>query len=118
MFIEFKWNSDDDPFSDVYESESGDQTFLRESRDAHDVLGQITSYAAAQLSAQFRKHIFSVFILRDTARLLRWDRSGTIITEAFKYNECDIGPIARRESCGQRSLAGGRDSPAFQTFNP
>jgi hypothetical protein len=25
--------------------------------------------------------------MKDTARILHWDRSGTIITEVFKYNE-------------------------------
>ncbi len=57
---------------------------------SHDTLGRITLYAAAHLGAQSRTHIYSVFILRDTARLLRWDRSGAIVTEVTKYNECDI----------------------------
>lgn len=90
IFIEFKWNSLDDPFGEVHEAESGELTFLRNSKCAKDTLGQITSYAAAHLGSQFRTHIFSVFILKDSARLLRWDRSGTIVTEAFKYNESDL----------------------------
>jgi hypothetical protein len=32
-------------------------------------------------------HIYSVFIMKDTARIFHWDRLGTIVTEAFKYNE-------------------------------
>jgi hypothetical protein len=32
-------------------------------------------------------HAYSIFILWDTARMLWWDRLGTIVTEAFKYNE-------------------------------
>ena len=90
IFIEFKWHSRDDPFFDLCKSDSNQRPFIRDSKAAHDTLGQITSYAAAQLGAQFRTHIFSVYIFRETARLLRWDRSGTIITEAIKYNECDI----------------------------
>src|SRR6266436_8342280 len=98
MFIEFKWDPTDDPFGDVvYQpprdvdtSTSGKRFFVRNTQLARDTLGQISSYAAAQLSAQFRTHIFSVLIVRDTARLLRWDRTGTIVTEAFRYNECPI----------------------------
>jgi hypothetical protein len=90
IFIEFKWDPQDDPFGDVHDLGSNHRSFLRDTNAAYDTLGQITSYAAAQLGAQFRTHVFSIFILRDTARLLRWDRSGTIVTEVIKYNECDI----------------------------
>jgi hypothetical protein len=90
IFIEFKWDPNDDPFCDMYEVlDSKYQSFLRDTKGAYDTLGQITSYAAAQLGAQFRTHVYSVFILRDTARILRWDRSGTIVTEVIKYNESD-----------------------------
>jgi hypothetical protein len=92
IFIEFKWQTTDDPFCDKHEVECMHchrdvDSFLRYSKTAQDTLGQITSYVAAQLSAQFRTHAYSVFVLRDTARILRWDRSGTIVTEAIKYNE-------------------------------
>jgi hypothetical protein len=90
MFIEFKWYPSDDPFGDVRVSDSNGRSFLRDTKAAYDTLGQITSYAAAQLGAQFRTHVFSVLILRDTARLLRWDRSGAIVTEVIKYNEIDL----------------------------
>ncbi len=98
MFIEFKWDPTDDPFGDVvYQpprdvdtSTSGKRFFVRNTKLARDTLGQISSYAAAQLSAQFRTHIFSVLIVRDTARLLRWDRTGTIVTEAIEHNKCSF----------------------------
>jgi hypothetical protein len=60
---------------------------VNDSNAAKDTLGQITSYAAVQLSAQFRTHIYSILIVRNTARILRWDRSGTIVTEAFDYDQ-------------------------------
>lgn len=88
IFIEFKWDTDDDPFALV--SDLQNQSLLRDTKAAYDTLGQITSYAAAQLGAQFRTHVFSIFICRDTARLLRWDRSGAIVTETIKYNTSDI----------------------------
>ena len=97
LFIEFKWNPNDDPFCDVHDVQcpacpagATVQSFLRDTKAANDTLGQITSYAAAQLGAQFRTHIFSVFILKDTARILRWDRSGTIVTEPIKYNNSPL----------------------------
>jgi hypothetical protein len=88
IFIEFKWNSPDDPFCmPVIDEETKSKYFCRNTKAADDTLGQITSYAAAQLGAQFRTHIYSVFVFQATARILRWDRSGTIVTEAFNYNE-------------------------------
>jgi hypothetical protein len=87
IFIEFKWDTNDDPFALV--SDPQNQSLLRDTKAAYDTLGQITSYAAAQLGAQFRTHVFSIFILRDTARLLRWDRSGVIVTETIEYNKSD-----------------------------
>jgi len=86
IFTEFKWNTKDNPFCNVVDK-NGWKSFLHDSKAGRDTLGQITSYAAAQLGAQFRTHIYSVFILRDMARILQWDRSGTIVTEAIKYNE-------------------------------
>jgi hypothetical protein len=92
LFIEFKWSHGDDPFCDTYDHYCSDckvstKAFLNDTKLSKDTLGQITSYAAAHLGAQFRTHIYSVFILKDTARILRWDRSGAIVTEAFKYDE-------------------------------
>jgi len=92
IFTEFKWSTTDDPFCDPKSSECPNcheqpQSFLHNSNAAMDTLGQITSYATAQLGAQFRTHAYSIIIVYDTARILRWDRSGTIVTEAIKYNE-------------------------------
>ena len=90
IFIEFKWKYDHDPFRAPYtiqHENSNILTFLRNTNAGDDTLGQITAYAAAQLGSQFRTHAYSVLIVRDTARLFRWDRSGTIVSEAFKYNE-------------------------------
>lgn len=90
IFIEFKWKYDHDPFRPPYtirHENSNILTFLRNTNAGDDTLGQITAYAAAQLGSQFRTHAYSVLIVKDTARLFRWDRSGTIVTEAFKYNK-------------------------------
>lgn len=112
IFIEFKWNSTDDPFCDVMSSECSNchqphQTFLNSSNAAMDTLGQITSYAAAQLGAQFRTHAYSVLIVKDTARILRWDRSGTIVTEPIKYNNSPyLVEFFRRYSAAHSRMRG------------
>jgi hypothetical protein len=91
LFIKFKWNAGDDPFCDTYGCPCCDvpntKSFLRDMKSSVDTLGQITSYAATHFGAQFRMHIYSVFIMKDTARILCWDRLGIIVMEAFKYNE-------------------------------
>jgi hypothetical protein len=45
-------------------------------------LGQITAYATSILSTQYRTHTFMVFIVKDYAMFLRWDRSGAVVTRA------------------------------------
>ena len=77
MFVEFKWKSSDDPFRDVYDVEHPHdkdgktvKSFLCNTKAAKDTLGQITAYAAAQLGSQFCTHIYSVLIIKDTARIL------------------------------------------------
>jgi hypothetical protein len=54
IFVEFKWNPIDDTFYDVHGLDSGHRSFLRNTKLADDILGQLTSYAAAQFGAQFR----------------------------------------------------------------
>jgi hypothetical protein len=97
IFVEFKWNSGDDPFNTVRDvvcpnCEGGKsvKSFLRDTKSGIDTLGQITAYAAAQLGSQFRTHIYSVLIIKNTARIIRWDRSGAIVTEVIKYNESPL----------------------------
>src|SRR5262245_4072220 len=67
IFIEFKWAASDNLF---YYQVNDSSTFLHDTKHGNDVLDQITAYAAVQLAAQFRMHIYSVFIHRNTARLL------------------------------------------------
>ncbi|KAG0695915.1 hypothetical protein DFH29DRAFT_813668 [Suillus ampliporus] len=69
--VEFKWNDGYDAFS----KDPGPDTHI-----AFDTLGQITSYASAQLGAQYRTHTFSVLIVHNCARIIRWDREGAIVT--------------------------------------
>jgi hypothetical protein len=81
VHVEVKYSHDDDPFQDDA------VPFERATKMSKDTLGQITSYATAQFAMQFRTHMFSVLIFRKDARLIRWDRSGAIVTRRFNY--CD-----------------------------
>ncbi|KAA1477023.1 hypothetical protein DENSPDRAFT_854072 [Dentipellis sp. KUC8613] len=56
-------------------------------RSMRDTRGQIIAYASANLELQFRTFVFSVLILGRFARLIRWDRSGAIVTRRIDYVE-------------------------------
>ena len=115
IFIEFKWKMSDDPFCDVHNVQrplpsGGDitvESFLRDTKSADDTLGQITAYATAQLGSQFRTHTYSVLIVKGMARILRWDRSGAIVTEAIEYNKSSLlAEFFRRYSTAPPEMCG------------
>ncbi|KAF8166027.1 hypothetical protein B0H34DRAFT_648436, partial [Crassisporium funariophilum] len=81
IFVEFKENNASNPFQDDTTSPS----FLCESEDSRTTRGQIASYVAAMSGSQFRLHIFAVIIFGTFARLMFWDKAGTIITKKFNY---------------------------------
>ncbi|EEB92143.1 hypothetical protein MPER_09392 [Moniliophthora perniciosa FA553] len=87
IIVEVKVNPRDDAFAD---SPSGETTAHENPTiQGGDTRGQITTYAAAQLAAQYRTHVFSVLIIKDKARLIRWDRAGAIFTSLFDYCKTD-----------------------------
>ena len=99
ILIEFKCNSDDDLFCDPHDVDVSCsycrtldvvKSFLHETKSSNATLSQVTSYAAAQLTSQYCTHVYSVFIMKNTARILLWDRSGTIMMEAIEYNESPL----------------------------
>ncbi|KAG6372667.1 hypothetical protein JVT61DRAFT_7427 [Boletus reticuloceps] len=49
------------------------------------MLGQITAYASAQMSAQFHTHIFSIHLMPQIAQILHWDREGIVVTGPISY---------------------------------
>lgn len=71
----------------------GDNAFGRDSNDEFlpdgngSVLSrkQIAEYAGCILCFQHRIFLFHVYIYRNTARLIRWDRAGAVVTEPFDY---------------------------------
>ncbi|KAG2341490.1 hypothetical protein BDR05DRAFT_850991, partial [Suillus weaverae] len=70
----------------THSSKTETASYISSTKNSMDTLGQITSYAAAQLGAQYCSHAFSVLIVRDHARIIRWDREGAIVTSAINYN--------------------------------
>lgn len=87
-FLEFKFSAADDPFCDPL---SPDQRrnrnfpFERDTEKHMQNRGQIGSYSAALLGSQFRIHLFSVSICGATARFIRWDRTGAVVSRSFNY---------------------------------
>jgi hypothetical protein len=83
LMVEAKFIQQDDPF----EEEPTAEGFLSNNDRARQTLGQVTSYATAHLAAQFRTHAFSILLFRETARIMRWDRSGVIVSERIPLDE-------------------------------
>jgi hypothetical protein len=54
------------------------------------ILDQIAAETMGQLWAQSCQHAFSVLLLPERARLLRWDRAGVIISEDFSWKDGDM----------------------------
>ncbi|KAI5115328.1 hypothetical protein M0805_009203 [Coniferiporia weirii] len=90
LFIEFKVNTSYDPFEDIPPSSTKARRrkgFVKRSENSQVVLGQMASYAIAQLGSSFRTHVFSVLIFGCKARFIRWDRAGAIVSEPVDYIE-------------------------------
>ena len=107
--IEFKWKARDDPFSSLQTKNRGPHhgTFVHSSKTALDTLGQITAYVAAQFGSQFRTHCYSVLIVKNIARIVRWDRSGAIVTAPIAYSkEGGLEEFLRRFSKASPAMRG------------
>lgn len=103
FFVDFKRSPDKDPFvplqhveprtaqpnvdSDEEPEPHTGNPFVNDSPYVRKTLGRITRSIAAQMGSQYRTHIFSVLIVKDYARLMRWDRSGVIVTERIYYSK-------------------------------
>ena len=85
--IEFKRNLESDPFADSLSEQGVSSPFACPEGRALTILGQLTAYATSILSAQYRTHTFMIFIVKDYARLIRWDRSGAVFTHPIYFND-------------------------------
>ncbi|KAI0309227.1 hypothetical protein OF83DRAFT_93967, partial [Amylostereum chailletii] len=84
----------DDPFRDP-EAEEGRQkiSFQRTSERCVSSRRKQAYHAFTTFDTLTRHFLFSVLLLDDKARLIRWDRSGAVVTELFKWNEAN-SPLA------------------------
>ena len=99
MFVDVKTSDDLDPFTDPpdgdippeYRFTVNTRKKYRDYEELDDkgarvlALGRSARYAHVVQTRQFRTCIYSIFVAGTTARLLRWDRSGVIVTESFNY---------------------------------
>lgn len=81
-----------DPFDD---RKDDDSEIDADALDRKKVRGQIIHYSELINSVQHRVHLLMLLIMGRKCRMLRWDRSGVIISRSFDYYEnweffCDI----------------------------
>ena len=94
MFIEVKKESNQDIFTDPPpegplppDYRFTVDTWSEDESHGHRIsaLGRNAHYAHEVLTRQFRICTFSLTISRRTARIMCWERSGVLVTEAFDY---------------------------------
>lgn len=96
MFVEVNVSDLMDPFTDPPDDNippgyrftidtSKQHMNSEEMRCRVKALGQNTCYAHTIHTRQFRTCVYSISIAGSTARLLRWDRSGVVVTRRFDY---------------------------------
>ena len=90
--LEFKSTPDQDPFAikPVPSSDLNSVTknpFMSTTNLGRQVAGQITAYATLILSAQYHTHTFLVLVFKSSARILRWDHGGAVVTAPIYFNE-------------------------------
>jgi hypothetical protein len=77
---EFKNKAILDPFTKI---ESGRDL----GEDEQHVLGQLYGYVSGVDDCQYRTHVFQLFTCGRSARILRWDHSSCLFSEAFNYTD-------------------------------
>ncbi|KAI0740066.1 hypothetical protein C8Q76DRAFT_665743 [Earliella scabrosa] len=84
MPVEFKRKSTTnlDPYDDDAKS---DRVVPAESDERKKVNGQNITYVECLMAVQHRLAVFMLFVIGRRFRLIRWDRSGSIVTRAVDY---------------------------------
>ncbi|OBZ73912.1 hypothetical protein A0H81_06523 [Grifola frondosa] len=59
--------------------------WLPDNENAQNARGQLAYYARQILARQHRQFLFMIVIIKDHARLLRWDRVGAVVSKPFDY---------------------------------
>ncbi|KAI0318552.1 hypothetical protein OF83DRAFT_1082844 [Amylostereum chailletii] len=76
-----------DPSTKMGSEERKSFVWEHQSKSGIHTRGQMFEYAAAIFASQHRVFFFSVLVMKDEARILRWDRAGVVVTEAFNWRE-------------------------------
>ncbi|KAH9077763.1 hypothetical protein EDB83DRAFT_1512343 [Lactarius deliciosus] len=88
LCIKIKKSATSDPFNDDAQLDTnGKLRFVKESKEAQETIGQISTYVAFQMGSQYRTHTFFILVIGMYARLLRWDRSGVVVSERIEYDK-------------------------------
>ena len=82
VLIEVKWDPKAAPFSSRHTPRSA---FLPSGRERCLNRGQLVEYATEIFNRQHRRFLFMIHFTYDCARFLRFDRSGTVVSEEFDY---------------------------------
>jgi hypothetical protein len=77
---EFKNKASLDPFTKIVNGQD-----LGE--DEQRVLGQLYGYVSGVDDCQYRTHVFQLFTCGRSVRILKWDHSACLFSEAFDYTE-------------------------------
>ncbi|KAI0660096.1 hypothetical protein C8Q70DRAFT_978183 [Cubamyces menziesii] len=81
--VEFKgYYPSQDPFDD---DDGKDAKLESDAEKRREVRGQLIDYVELVFRIQHRTALFMILVINRHVRVLRWDRSGTIITRAFDY---------------------------------
>ena len=62
-------------------------SFICSGQGAATSLGQMAEYVSKIFRRQHRTHLFSLFIFRGQARVIRWDRAGAIVSTVIDFEE-------------------------------
>lgn len=75
------------PTDDAFDDETTVKTLEKLTDGGTSNRGQLITYFKEQAVRQHRTFIFQIFIFGAFVRLLRWDRSGAVVTKKFNYKE-------------------------------
>lgn len=82
--------------------------FTKHDDEHRETLGQLVSHATEACALQHRQFYYTVLITHLTARFIRWDRSGAIVSRSFDYtkNSTPLCEFFWRFTCGSRASRG------------
>ncbi|KAH8985823.1 hypothetical protein EDB83DRAFT_2326024 [Lactarius deliciosus] len=81
FFVKCKGSHSNDPFAKTLQAAMDGENIFMKHHNAGNTTGQIVNYIAAQMGCQYRTHTFLVLVVKDYARLTRWDCGGVIVTD-------------------------------------